>query len=886
MKFIASADWHIREYIQYNLEEDFRYKQYLKLASQMKEVALANDVKAFIIAGDIFDKYYVEGKDVHYFYEACSILLEVPDSKIYVTHGNHEIDSKYSFSRLDTVLPSICNKHTSGRIIYCDDELVDIEGVKFYFKGYRPSFELPKDVAIDIFVGHEYVSGAILPNKTTTSNDKNLEVANIGYAIMGDIHKSQIVQKGKVFIPGAPIQNSFKDDANAGFDLLEFSAGKLSRKHILTKDVLHFYYEDEFKELNREANELDIIRSRNLDRALNNRDEILEKSKLFNTKEILATLLSKYQYGGEVLGKLKRFEDSESSKDLQVKLLNLKIENFKSIKKLEIDFSDFKKLAILQGPVGAGKTTFLQAIIWNLTGYCYKDKSDVIKIGTECCKVELSLSFDGHIFEIIRTYGSSKDLIVHIDARPLDANNMTRRQEKLEEALPIIGKLNLIYFSQSRDGLLNELSDSSRVGLISELAGLNCVDALTSEFETFYTEVSGKVSENNRILTNTKLKLDTLESNLKKVDDPTSEIELVKTSLDDINNKLTTIKSEEDRIIYAINSETSKALQESDIQIQQLVANSSEIDFCIKDTIAKIAKNNHIIEAKSTYKCPTCGTIIEAKDITDEMRTNASKSNDELKPQLEKFNQLKASSVALHREALAKRENIQKVSNAKISEIRDTYQKNNFSLIESKSNFSKRLGELEYQLADFKKYVEQVSIIDREKANLDAYTSEQNILMRKLDDYEQIYKNIFGRDGLLAANILQKLSDALNEDDSPIKISTCKLQKNGKVKPTLDISLNVQGSWIKYSILSGGQTLYADLYFMMKLISAVGGVGFLILDETFKYFDPEITKLAAKMLNSIKSNNIFLVNHGELSSAEDASLINVKLLNGDSQYDY
>lgn len=496
MKFIASADWHIRDYRQHNLSENFRLNQYLVLAKQMKETALANDVKNFILAGDVFDRYFIEGKDIHYFYAACEILLEIQDAKIYITHGNHEVDAKNSYSSTDTVLPEICTKHKSGRIFYKDNELVDIDGCKFYFMGWRPKFELP-DVEADILVGHEYVSGAILPNGISTDNDNKISGSKIKYAIMGDIHKSQIVQNGKVLIPGAPIQNSLKDSPNSVYQLVSFDNGIMTSEAIEVKDILHFYYEDEFEKLGREPTPLDIIKKRNLSNL--EKESSIDTSKLFDIKEISENLLSKYEFGKEILSKLKSFEASSSSNDLKVKLQKIHISNFKSIDNLDLDFNDLKKLTILRGPIGSGKTSILQAIIWNLSGYCYKDKSDMISTGAKTCTVQMTLMYDNHLFDISRSYGSEKDLIIYIDEKPLDANTITARQEKLEQALPIINKLNLLYFDQGRDGLLNELSDSSRVGLISELAGLSCVDNLTEEMSEALELVKSEALEDKNI---------------------------------------------------------------------------------------------------------------------------------------------------------------------------------------------------------------------------------------------------------------------------------------------------------------------------------------------------------------------------------------------------
>jgi DNA repair exonuclease SbcCD ATPase subunit len=120
-------------------------------------------------------------------------------------------------------------------------------------------------------------------------------------------------------------------------------------------------------------------------------------------------------------------------------------------------------------------------------------------------------------------------------------------------------------------------------------------------------------------------------------------------------------------------------------------------------------------------------------------------------------------------------------------------------------------------------------------------------------------------------------------DRDDIRIKTTTTLKNGRVKPTLDIDLLVDNEWQPYRRLSGGQTLFADLYFLHKMIKTVGGLGFIILDETFKYFDAATKELAFSMLQELPVFNIFLIIHGGIPEG-DYQLVEVTRSNGSSEY--
>ena len=71
---------------------------------------------------------------------------------------------------------------------------------------------------------------------------------------------------------------------------------------------------------------------------------------------------------------------------------SIKISNFKSIKSLELDFTDVHGLYGVSGLVGAGKTTLSEAILFGLFGSVRnKNNRDLIRWGEKSCRVEVDM---------------------------------------------------------------------------------------------------------------------------------------------------------------------------------------------------------------------------------------------------------------------------------------------------------------------------------------------------------------------------------------------------------------------------------------------------------------------------------------------------------------
>lgn len=591
-----------------------------------------------------------------------------------------------------------------------------------------------------------------------------------------------------------------------------------------------------------------------------------------------------------------------------------------------MNFEALQSLSIVRGANGAGKTSLFQALVWVLTGNSETDTEDVIQSGKKYCEVKLAVEYQNKLISIARSRGSRFDFVVTVDGRTVEASSKTDLQKKLEEILPIITKLHLLYYNQSRDGLLSELSDSDRVGLISELTGLNLIAELSSDAEQKVTELKEKatatIQEYDKLFSMLTGLKSTYQDNLT---DPSDEIAKSESTLSNIEQAKWAYSKEKESIAdsykdlyrnkYKVRNAIEDTLQEEfnkkqqalRTKMSQLADKAKEIQLKIKEIDGQIRAQENITKKKTEWVCDKCGTLIKAKNLTQEDIANTQQKIDNL-----------VSEKAAHKEKISELENLIERVNAKQSddqhklgceiektaaqvdqEIRELERKESDERNAITVKLNALLGDEKVARDNHVKLLQQQSLYER---NLEIKNKIEKLAKKvkladtvkidasaKYDAYKKVYKKVFGDSGLLAATVLEKLATVVNNDEN-IKIVTTKILKNGNLKPTLEMEMRINNAWLKYRQLSGGERLYADLYLLQKIIDVIGGnVSFLLCDEVLKYADAESSKKMIGILKNMKVRNCFLIFHGTVSDdlLEYSAItqIGVTKVAGNSVYD-
>jgi exonuclease SbcC len=232
--------------------------------------------------------------------------------------------------------------------------------------------------------------------------------------------------------------------------------------------------------------------------------------------------------------------------------IRLKIKDFYSIAKGEIDFSKFSSALILgqyENNVlmsnGAGKSSINEAICWVLFNVTrQKKKDDVIRwSATEAC-VEFEFIFDHRHYKIIRRRSrvsnqSAVSLFVKENDKWINDSGTipTETDQKILTLLKIDEKifLNSVYFKQHDIALFANSSPGDRKEIIKSIMKLEKWDEYQKEAKNKLKLVRDDIEKQDRIISENS------HSNISKLQNE-SAIECTKTELQDLQTKQKTIQ--------------------------------------------------------------------------------------------------------------------------------------------------------------------------------------------------------------------------------------------------------------------------------------------------------------------------------------------------------
>lgn len=280
----------------------------------------------------------------------------------------------------------------------------------------------------------------------------------------------------------------------------------------------------------------------------------------------------------------------------------IKIENFKSYyEPYELNFDEVKGLWKVSGPVGSGKTTIGEAILYGLFGTITgKNNGDLISWGRKSALVEIWCKSNGREIYIKRKIsGSSSSIFVEIDGEELVFTNKRDAQLQLENEYYDVSKVTmelLCIISFNNFKSLATLNTSDTKKFLDQVLGFYTL--------TEYADVCKQLrSENDK-------KLNSIDRDIQRV---TAQIQTLvnMTNMEviegDINEHLSAIQT----------------LQKDVNDIQQGVNESvSELNKQIVEYRSEMSKIQALGQAKAkeiTFiergVCPTCGADIDQSQL-------------------------------------------------------------------------------------------------------------------------------------------------------------------------------------------------------------------------------------------------------------------------------
>lgn len=541
----------------------------------------------------------------------------------------------------------------------------------------------------------------------------------------------------------------------------------------------------------------------------------------------------------------------------------IKITNFKSIYGTQtFNFDNLKGLIKLSGPIGSGKTTLAEAILWGLYGTVKgQNNGQLVAWNTKACEIEINLTSKNKEVHIIRNI--REPLIIEIDGKTLSASNKRNTQEILEDEIFDVPKLavtKMCVISFSAFNSLASMNPGETKQFLDDIFGFKLFTDYNNEViierknqQNESIKLQSVYEENLNQIENLKQKQASQTIQLKEslnVDElQNNRIELVNQGIS-LKNKKADLKKEREH-----------KDQEYDSRIQVFKDKMTEAA-----TLGKQAKNHY-----NTFKsgiCPTCGQKIDQAHI------------DEYKNKMEEY-------AKIYRENDAEKNKLE----LEKQQTHDSYHQPMVKCDDDMDILRKKISAID---AELKSYNDSVQLLnDNYEELINEYETKSKKLKEELDkcDLEIAEWNemneLFTK--TLRYNLLETLIPHINKS---IQFFINKLDQSYKIEFDQEFKAHIFvdsfDKEIAYNNLSTGQRKSLDLAIIFGILqNVIASVNFnvIMMDELMSNMDANTRNTILSLLNETFINNneqyksIFVVNHAEMQDDYFKHKIRVTLQN-------
>lgn len=534
------------------------------------------------------------------------------------------------------------------------------------------------------------------------------------------------------------------------------------------------------------------------------------------------------------------------------------IRNFKSLYgENYFNFMELEGLVKLSGPIGAGKTSLAEAILYGLYGTVKgQTNTSLVAWNMQTCEVEMNLISKNKEIHIKRNI--HEPLLIEINGKTLSASSKRNTQEILEEEIFDVPKLAvtrmcIISFNAFSKSLAN-MNPADTKQFLDDIFGFKLFSDYNNEIVIERKNQMNESTKLNAILTETQNQIERLQE---KKEQQAREVQL---SIDkeavnqerqqyvnegkELKAKRVALEDERDEKIDAVNKEIK--------EVERKITEAT--------TLGRQAKNNY-----TTFKsgiCPTCGSKIDENHI-EKHHSEMMKYADEVK----QYN--------------AEKETLK----SKITDITNEYSPKISGLNMGMQDLVKKINKID---SDIKIYENNIRVI---KSNYDELIEEHKKkleeLKKKIDENDieigewNEMNELFTK--TLRYNLLDTLIPHINKS---IQYYIQKLEQPYRVEYDQEfkchIFVDTFGKEISYSQLSTGQKKTLDIALIFGILqNIIANVNFnvMFLDELFSNMDSDSR---TTMLNLIKENfgedkSVFIMNHAEMGDDVFSHKIRVSL---------
>lgn len=538
---------------------------------------------------------------------------------------------------------------------------------------------------------------------------------------------------------------------------------------------------------------------------------------------------------------------------------DIKITNFKSLYgENYFDFQNLTGLIKLSGPIGSGKTSLAEAILYGLYGTINgQTNTSLVAWNMKSCTVELNLISKNKDIHIIRN--SIEPLIIEVNGKTLSASSKRNTQEILEEELydvpkMAVTKMCIISFNEFSNSLA-KMNPAQTKQFLDDIFGFKLFTDYNNEIVIERKNQINESTKLNAIYTETENQIERLK--LKKE----QQQQEIKTSID--TDALSKRRAEYVEEGKKLKEERSNIEEERDERIKEVNKEIKEIERKITEASTLGRQEKQYYTTFKSGVCPTCGSKIDESHIEKHRlqmleyaeqvnNYNTEKSSlkskidtieDEYKPKLDDVNK--------------KIQDLVKKINGIDSDVK--IYENNLKVINS--NYDDLINEQEQKLIEVK------SKIDSNDIEIGEW-NEMNELFTKTLRYNLL--------DTLIPHINKSIQFYINKLDQPYKV---KYDQEFKCH----IFVDTYEKEIAYGNLSTGQKKTLDIAIIFGILqNIIANVNFniIFLDELFSNMDSDSRNI---MLSLIKDNfdedkSVFIMNHAEMSDDFFSHKIRVSLV--------
>ena len=902
MKYLITSDLHIDDYFRYNIPENNRFDQFIILADLLIEKAKSNNISNLIIAGDIINKPtnlpYINHK-----LDDVFLKLTAYFQNIYYILGQHDlstksIESNFEDSDINRLTKMFSNLH------YMNNKTLNDEGHITYFKNWSIEQELNIDTPVDLMIGHLTIKFGIVKGQ-------DIDNTKFKLGIFGDIHK-HVIDRNLVSI-GSPIQVKIDDPIDGTCIIYDTNTSNYKVELIDPNRKLpkiQYISDMDAAGSNLKDNTFYVYRPENI----TIKKDDLNVPTWTDTNTLVEDIMKTHKLS-EIHEKVKS-GTNYSSVNFSFKLIDIKITNIKSIKKLHHTFNNN---LLLIGNNGSGKSSFIDSLLLALKGGVL---SNYTTIGEKSSSIELTLEYEKNTYVI---YRSTKNDSFIINGSPSHNSQKKDIQQEILNRLPFINYIDCYIIPSSVSTVLGSMNSSRRIELLSKQYKLDLLDS-------YYDVAKDKLSLIVNDLSGIQIKKQDISSKLNSIEDQLSQHDLSghnSINIKDVESKLADcmkISSQYDKITR-LNNE--KNLVENNItninnEYNNKVNRCSELEGKISDTSSLVTRVDVLQKTKEEYDskkkshailcerinngnekinsvnrnlqnlsnkiCPTCNGVINENKIL-ELKSKYDKELNLYNSVIEKLHSEKKT-IEDAMSAFDLKKDLQELDSLKekINFVR--YTKNELERTKSElSGISNRINTTKEKLNSINEELskwESSDIMNTDMASLiNTISNYKNIInsyanISKLIGYKEEYKdkligidgefnkldiqkesysqycNLLEKDNKIYVSILNKFTE--NFTNETFKFKTLSYRKNGNPYSDLSIFFRNKNTWMEYEKCSSGQKTLCDIYFLYRVIFSSG---LLVFDEFFKFLDDSNLDIIQDYISEMNISTIVISSHSD-----------------------